>query len=1151
MIPKSKVRQLWTHIDSDAWLALFKKHHPNNRFISIGKDALKGLCIHPDHQDTEPSFYVHMNRGFAKCFGGTCNYYESNPISLIAQICNISYPNALQFIQEEFKPPFIPKKAAELLEAQRRNQFMKREIIEAAHHLMCVAINNPNSPDSTFAATALDWLINVRKIPQGTLHALPIGIMPELTKLVSHMMVRYRKQEQLWQAMGSHPSKQPLNVCEDATEYLAESLRNPKITGSVMFPLHTTPKDIGRLRLRTPTSGQKEFFMPADAQEEALGLFGLGWDMYQPFLGHSQQGKGYLYVTEGEIDALSMMAQYVVKGHVKVPIISAGGKSASADIETILQSAGIEEAYFVGDAPHKGGPEVVMSWLEHITELKAYVFSGWDKLPGAGDVDEAVTLLGIDKTVDTLLDRDNTFQNLWLWAFNNASEQIDIIPENDLRGRIEAASSHGKYVRNRIECDYYAEKIAEAYNLNANYIRREIIAREPTEYGFTLSCADAFKQLVYLVGTININQSRYLVVFDRKSFDGIKQYFRTIRLASENSIEGELAPICGSLYQFIDEHVGRPPFLEFPDPKDPTKQVMEILMKNIRRQMVGALLVSTQGLPEIERCRRRSQGYHCFREPNGQIYEFIVCGTDIVRITRDVVDTTQVAYEPYGNPAFGDILFDVGYTDPEKGESWYPGGLTVDKLEHASKTDLKQVYDELVEFYNTGFKFKYQQTTAELLAALVMCFPIMSTFSHPSLVFITGNTSSGKSSLLSTMTAIGKPGIRLLYPSRGLPNWTLAGVARKMDGSSMLFALDEFEFGDTERGNTALRIFEMIRPMISGESTRVIAYGARGTLNQSFCLPIIFSAIQGADRPQDLNRVILIDMPKSENHLDPVVLIKQQFDSTRLNDLRTALNLGMYPHALELARIENELQESFASLLTETKVQMEWRLASLLFAPLAIMRYIGKDWKQFFVRYATEQEFMIKRLVTVSETDTFMNTIMHSPVIEKRDFPACSLAQLLINAEQREEINSSNKGVYYDTQSRLLLFLVDQLGNFISPQARGRLQMAQLKSLLERHPAALSPKDIERSKILDRTGKYLGAGVRVQDVAVFHADRWLNTTTITPVVSVEVPDKQLKTVPSQTPTVTTPPPAEDTQEKGEKEDAEQDIPEATEYGWKE
>jgi len=1097
-IPKAKIRQLWTHIDAESWVHLLKKHYPNNKFFLAGKDVIKGLCIHPNHQDTEPSFYVQLGRGFAKCFGGTCSYYESNPISFYAQICNLDYTEALQRIQEDFKPPFIPKHAAQALEAQRRNQIMKVEIVEAAHQMMCVALNNPNDPNYAYAAVAIDWLVNTRKIPQGTLHALPIGIMPELTKLIVHILDRFHKQETMWRMAGSHPGKQPINICEDATEYLSEALRNPKITGSILFPLHVTPREIGRLKFRSPdNSGKKEFFMPADEHEDMLGLFGLGWDLYYPFLGHAQNANGYIYVTEGEIDALSMMAQYVVKGHVKVPIISAGGKGASADIESILESAGVTEIYLVGDAPHKNGPEVVKSWLEYIVELKSYIFTGWDTLPGAGDIDEAVTLHGIDKTVETLLDRDNQFQHLWMWAVNNASVQLDTILEDDIRGRVETAAEHGRYVRNRLECDYYISKIAEAYNLNAGYIRKEVIAREPTEYGYVLCCADALKQLIHTVGTITINQTRYLVVFDKKSFDNNKQYFRSIRLANESALAGELAPICGSLFQFVEEHVGRAPFLDFPDPKDPIKQVMKTLNRRLREIVADAILILTKGLPEIERCRRRSQGYHCFREPNGKIYEFIVCGTDIFQIQRDATVPNSANYTIQGCPAFEDILFDVGYTDAEKGEPWYPGGLTIPKLEEASKTDLKKLYEDLVHFYNTGFRFKHQKTTAELLAALVMGFPIMNAFSHPSLLFITGNTSSGKSSLLSTLTSLGKPGIRLLYPSKGLPNWTLAGVARKMDGASTLFALDEFEFGDTDRGNTAMRIFEMIRPMISGESTRVIAYGAKGTLNQSFCLPMIFSAIQGADRPQDLNRVILIDMPKADQHIDPVVLIKQEFDAARLNEMRVALNLGMYPHALGLAALENELQQNFPDLLAETNVKMEWRLASLLFAPLAIMKYIGKDWKEFFTRYATEHEFTINRMATVSETDSYMGTIMHSPAIEQRDFPACSLAQMLINPEQREDINTSNKGVYYDSSQKLLLFLVNQIVNFIPQHNRGKFAATQIKNLLDRHTAALTPLEIDRSKILNKVGRYLGAGIRTQDVVVLHADRWLGETTLT------------------------------------------------------
>lgn len=1130
-ITRAKIHKLWSFIGFNAWLDLLKEHKPKNSFYPAGQEVLKGLCIHPDHQDTDPSFYIYTERGFAKCFGGSCRYYDSNPIQVLAHIRGCSYAESLQYIQETFKPPFIPKQAAKLLEDQRRNQWMKQEILKSTHDLMIEAIARPTDPNYSYATTTLNWLINLRGIPQNVLHALPIGIMPELQKLVQDVSGRYKRYYKAWQAKNSPPGAEPPKINEAVVEYLADTSHSVNFPGSIVFPLHVTPQEIGRFKIRSPENndGGKNFLIPADDFEDMLGLFGLGWDMYKPFFGKGSDS-GFIYVGEGEMDALSVMAKYAETGHVKFPLVSAGGRSACSNIEPILESAGITEAYYVGDAPHKDGPGVVKDWLEQTSRLKTSVFTGWDKFPGAGDIDDAMKLHGLDSAVQIFFtDSDANFTNTWAWAFGNAAEVLDTVAPEDFRKRMDVAAEHGKYLKNRIDLEHYVEQISAAYDLNPSHLKREIISRDHTEQGFVQSCGDALKQLMYVVGTQMVNHLRYLVVFDRDNYDNQKRYFRTIKLDSEQSINQELAPICGSIIRFVEEHVGRPPFLEFPDPSNIEKLVHPKLTKQLSRYLSTALIDITQGVPELERAQKRSQGYHCIETKDGQPQEFIVCGTDIIHFNRE---GNGLTYRKLEGPSYEDIFFDVGLTESTKGESWYPGGLAIADLERAQKNaNLVKLYDDIVSFYDLGFKFKNQKITSQLLAALIMCFPIMSAFSHPTLMFVTGDTSSGKTSLLSTFTPLGFPGIRLLHSSRGNESYTAAGIARLIDGDSLLLALDEFESGDTERGVHVQRIFEMLRPIITGEATRIMASGS-GTLSQYFSLPIIFSAIQGAERPQDLNRLLIIEMQKTFGKIDPRVLITDEIGPGRLASMRTELNLGMFPHALELARHEQEIQESFISLQNETTVKIEWRLASILFAPLAMMKFLGKDWRQFFKDYVREHEYTITRVSTSSETDSYLNAVLYNSVISQPDGPPCSLAKLLVSNESREEINTANKGVYFDAEHKALLFLVDQISNLLPVHLRGKMASIQMKNLLERHSSALSPEEIDRSKILHRVGRYLGAGIRLQDVVVLNAERWLGET---------------QRAQEGTPDIVSEKPEED--EKGKDDDAAEDTKDAADFNW--
>jgi hypothetical protein len=201
----------------------------------------------------------------------------------------------------------------------------------------------------------------------------------------------------------------------------------------------------------------------------------------------------------------------------------------------------------------------------------------------------------------------------------------------------------------------------------------------------------------------------------------------------------------------------------------------------------------------------------------------------------------------------------------------------------------------------------------------------------------------------------------------------------------------------------------------------------------------------------------------------------------------------MYPHALELAQLEDEMRRNFHIIQAELPFKIAWRLASSLFSVLALMKYIGVDWKQFLIDYVKQNEDLIVRAASVSESETYLNAMLYHAILQQHDLPPISIAQLLVSPEKRPEINVSSCGVYFDEQSKLILFLLDQAVPKLLPNhlKYPGLSSSRVKEMIDRHPAALSPSEIMSSSILRKVGPYLGAGIRVQDVTVLHADAWL------------------------------------------------------------
>jgi len=1072
--------KLWDFIGIDNWHKLLKEYKPNLQFIPTGHKTLKGLCVHPDHQDTDPSFYIHTGRGYAKCYGGSCNYYESNPLRLISYIRNSTYADSLEYVQKTYKPGFLPKKALEELEAQRLNQELKREIFAATHQMMCDAIGDPNNSEYAYAAQALDWLINVRGLSKDVLHALPVSIMPVLGDLTKRIHKRFKIKYMQWRRDGNSTIPEPVNLANEANNYFADYIRDPVFTGGILLPLYSTPTEISNFKLRSPDSSKK-FTITKDEFSEDLGMFGLGWDRYQIFWSQSAN-RNYAHIVEGEFDALSLMAYYVARGNVKFPVISAGGGGGAPYIEKCLRASGVNSLYLVGDAPEAKGDDVVQKWLGHIYELDVKVFQSWDKLPGASDVDDAIHKGNPSDVLRLLWDeQDTTFASTWDWASTRASIEIDSIPEQDFRARMEAAANHGKYVNHRLEASKFIEVVAARHNLNASLLKREIASRDGTELGFVQNCVDALREFLFVVGSYASKGGRNLKVYNTKD----KRYHE-IQLANPKSVIGELAPTVGSLHAFITEKVGQPPFLEFPTPEIDGR-ILNKLQMQLASYLDAAFIDMTLGAPDFMTARRLKQGYHCVRDHGGTV-EYIVCGTNAFKIQRDGASLSYIKLEGPADAAHNTI-FDV---DVAESSAWYPGGLDVDKLESGKKVNLQKLYSDLVEVYDVGYCFKNQKVTAQLLAALVLCYPIMDAFERPVLVFITGDTHSGKSSLLSTLTGFNYKGIQLLLASQGYESYSAAGVAGYADSDSRLLALDEFESGDTERGGHVSKIMEMFRGLVSGQADRVRGRADGTAFTQTFRLPVIFSAIQGAERPQDLNRMLSIEMQKVPQKVNPVHVIQDTLGTARIKEMAHEIAVGMYPYAQDLARLEAEVRSEFIELQkTNPKLKIEWRLASSLFAILALLKFLGKDWVNFLENYIDDNTYAIQQTAVASETHGLLNAIMRNPCISQAEGPAMTASQMLVSPELRDDINASNKGLYFDERTKTLLFLVDQCTGMIPYHLRGQTTGAKLKVSLERHPSALSPSEIERSGILFRVGRHLGAGINIADVVVLDAKPWL------------------------------------------------------------
>jgi energy-coupling factor transporter ATP-binding protein EcfA2 len=817
--------------------------------------------------------------------------------------------------------------------------------------------------------------------------------------------------------------------------------------------------------------------------------------MYDPFFLNpgSTSNVPYIYVVEGEMDALSTMSQFVPSGTALFPLMSVGGSGGSNHIQPILKTVGIDKAFMVGDAPSANGDVVVKEWLKKVPDVHARIFTGWDKLVPATDIDEAINdpNIGFTKVTDVLWkNSDAHFTMPWKWAYDQAVPVLDGIPDHDKRTLIEKAAEHGKFLQHPIERSSYIEAVTDDYaQIPIKLLKRELTKMEDNELGFINQCADALRDMFFVIGTRIKTNGRYLILQNKK-----EQTFHEMRINSGDGLTQELAPLVGSPFQFIDQDVGFPAFLRHPNEVE-EGMVMPLLDKQITFYLKESVSVLCQGAPDFQAASRRKQGYHYVERDGKEDLEYIVCGKDVFRILRKEGEPPE--YVKLEGPADNNLIFDINF-DGMPPATWFPGGLSVDLLKEGANTDLSRLFDEIEQYYDCAFKFKNQKVTSTLLAAMLMSYPVMDALERPVLMFITGHSHSGKSTLLSTMAGSRKSSklskCRLYYSSYQVHDYTPASVARTADLSSQLAVLDEFEVGDEQNGWRAKGVLSMIRSMINGEVQRVRAKpDGVGVNTFTLRMPMIFAAITGAEKPEDINRMVIVEMQRTEAHDAPAEILERTFGIDKIQEMARGLNTAMYAHAMELRKHYYEVSNDYHKLIEALPVKVDFRYLSSLFGPLAVMKMLGKDWKQFLVNFVTRNETMINVANTASVAETYLNRILNTPVVYNHDTHQSEpVGMLLANPDRWDEINRAVCGVFFDKKQSLLLVLMDQaVTKFFQGE---RLSSMRLKEALQRHKLAIRSQDVLQHGIVQQAVAYLGAGVTSSGVVVFRAKDLIDST---------------------------------------------------------
>jgi hypothetical protein len=347
--------------------------------------------------------------------------------------------------------------------------------------------------------------------------------------------------------------------------------------------------------------------------------------------------------------------------------------------------------------------------------------------------------------------------------------------------------------------------------------------------------------------------------------------------------------------------------------------------------------------------------------------------------------------------------------------------------------------------------------------------------------------------------------MRILYSSLGFDGFSEAGISSLVDNSRLVLVLDEAESDTGSNRSEALRMIqELFRSCVSGEGLRVrsATNGTSGvTIRKVFC-PIVYCAISGVEKPQDLNRMFMIETKKIEGRDNVKNVILAKYGAAFVPDIAKRLVIGMYRHIPAIMESYANIEKEYPKFSDFLGSKLEYRYASGFFGMLAVMDVMGLDWRKFLREFVESNMDNIERATMYSESASALTSMMHNPVIRipsgDKDIPFLykSIAQLLANPGQRHYINESSVGIFLDEERQLLLVLLDQALVRLLPHSSG-IKANQLRQTLMRDSNVLTDQRIKDSKILENSIQYLGKGIRIPDVVVFESGNWLSGKTST------------------------------------------------------
>ena len=1046
----SDIRNLWHSISVSEWFRILNKIAPNNKWTCKGT-TITGCCCY--HDDSTPSMVLNFSKAIGRCFG--CGHPVTDLIQLVAKLRGCSYIEALTYLTTEFELEKAIGDGFNELEEYNKLSEMKKQAAMGMHKLMDEYVREHSTKKYlAYMRPAMIYLTIARHIGLNVLGALPVGVFPKPEHIKPFIDQQYH----------------------DLYDSYFAKVNNPSCWGGVCFHYNDLPGSISRFKIRlmdkeapkicdkypdanempydvARSLARKDFVMVEDQYQKDTGVFGLHF--YSRQIG---SGENSACLTEGEFDALSVMAAQQNTGKFDFIMLAAGGSGNSS--LSFLRELGIRTVWIVEDAPIKNGSDVVKAILRNPRNFVGdssnpallYKIFMWAPEMQGGDLDEMVQLMGYDTVSKYLLDeRNNRFLNSMSWVTDNCTEDIRVLKENarkeimeipegtgsDVAEKnirttldkriVDAVASWLKCIQDRVDQTTFVAHFSETEGVDfaklsvADKSIAEITSMDVALQVIGAALDDVVEFVFYESGGSSDKYS----VWDRR------QRVLSMLPMSDSSLEIALSKfVHGDIVAWVQGLLGKEsPLLlekatgyEMTDYKISHKNALE-LTKTVLRNKVGTVRGKTL-------LKTLGQGIHYSNvttsETSGHVY--ILNGNALFIGTYGSDSGNAVEWKEVNSCVYKNLRF-----LSDHGRTWSDCTDVAD-LYAGTQVDKLELFNNIQKILDC-WKFKDHEVMREYLAAWIMSLPIQRAIGLINISFISGESNSGKSSfsqgLLGGRNAPSNDVPYLLETSVFSTDCTVAWVSQAMNESSLLMVLDEAESRQqTIHSQRVAELVGMLKSVATGGASpgRGKAQNSgesSSTLDYFVEVPTLMSAIAVPGDPAFMSRVVPINTDRCVTHKNVGDAVRDLFSNEDMKRMRKALTtclLADIPYLVaRKAKLRAELQD-----IEEVDTPTAGRFITAMLAALLVYEMLGKDPKKLYLDMVRINASSLEAINNQDTHSDLINAVLYTEgirtTLEENVTGNTSASKLILDGDYTT-LNNSSVGVYYIPEKGWIVLL--------------------------------------------------------------------------------------------------------------------------------